>query len=372
MTPEEDLREQRQALNAAINNRDLETIKSYLDSTFVAKMGPGCSFDKQAMLCQMEQQFKQFKDFDSQLVVEDVQVSGDSAKLAVQRVERGRVHNSQAIWWFFAIAAVWLALNFLNPKRELTLENAAGAVVGPLWMIWLGFFLSDRSFSHTHKAQETWRRVDGRWLLTEELGLFPAGASLAGREYKSKLTLLGLPLIHIASGMGHRRLVAKGWIAVGDTAYGVLFAAGGIAVGGIAVGGLSLGVVSLAGMALGVFAFGGGAVGVWAIGGLAVGVFAMGGVAIAWKAAAGGLAVAYEFAQGGGAFASHANDAVARHYMECSPFFGTFDAAMPYFRWLDRWHWALALLPLPWMFWMTWRARRSAELPAAADFRRPG
>ena len=81
------------------------------------------------------------------------------------------------------------------------------------------------------------------------------------------------------------------------------------AAGGIAVGGLSLGVVSLGGLALGVFAFGGGA--------------------IAWKAALGGLAIAHEFAVGGGAFATHANDAVAERYMENSAFFSTAQASMP-------------------------------------------
>jgi len=181
---------------------------------------------------------------------------------------------------------------------------------------------------------------------------------LAGREYKSQTMLLGLPLIHVASGCGtgphYRRRIAKGWIAIGDIACGVLFAGGGIAVGGIAMGGISLGVISLAGVALGVFALGGLAGGGWAVGGLALGVFAVGGGAIAWKAALGGLAIAQEFAVGGGAFGTHANDAVARAYMENSTFFSAAQASLKsakYWQWL----WLLGLLPL----WMQWRARRS-------------
>ena len=40
MTPEEQLREQRQALNAAINNHDLKTVESFLHPDFIGK-GPG-------------------------------------------------------------------------------------------------------------------------------------------------------------------------------------------------------------------------------------------------------------------------------------------------------------------------------------------
>jgi hypothetical protein len=118
-------------------------------------------------------------------------------------------------------------------------------------------------------------------------------------EYRSSASLLGLPLVHIATGTsgarGYRRGVATGWVAIGDIAFGILFAFGGVALGGISVGGASLGVVSLGGLALGLLA----------IGGLGVGVVAMGGAAFAAYAAIGGLAVGYEYAIGGVAFAPH-------------------------------------------------------------------
>jgi len=118
-------------------------------------------------------------------------------------------------------------------------------------------------------------------------------------EYRSSANLLGLPLVHIAVGSsaagGYRRGVATGWVAIGDVAFGVLFACGGVALGGITIGGASLGVVSLGGLALGLLA----------IGGLGVGVVAMGGVAVAAYAAIGGLAIGYEYAIGGAAFAPH-------------------------------------------------------------------
>lgn len=129
-------------------------------------------------------------------------------------------------------------------------------------------------------------------------GNLPANLRNAfGHEYKSKTTIFGLPLVHIATGIdpatGKKR-VAKGIIAIGDVAVGVI-AIGGVAMGGFATGGLSFGVLSLGGLSLGI---------VVAIGGCAVGgVLAFGGLAIG-SVALGGLAIGY-YAFGGGAFGMH-------------------------------------------------------------------
>ena len=143
-------------------------------------------------------------------------------------------------------------------------------------------------------------------------------SELAGsvREYRTKTKFLGLPLIHCRSGKvnGQPHQPAVGWIAIGDKAYGILFAGGGIAVGGIAMGGASLGVVSLGGACLGFVAFGGLAIGGLAIGGVALGMLAMGGLAAGIFAAQGGLALAQQFALGGEAIALHANDGAARQF----------------------------------------------------------
>jgi predicted Ser/Thr protein kinase len=112
------------------------------------------------------------------------------------------------------------------------------------------------------------------------------------REYKSKATFLGWPLVHVVGGRNPRTgrpKVAKGWIAIGDgAAVGGIAVAGGQAVGGVAVsGGMSFGVVALSGgIAGGVFALAGGIA-------LALAAAAAGGMAIA-----GGLAVAGGFAVG--------------------------------------------------------------------------
>lgn len=136
-------------------------------------------------------------------------------------------------------------------------------------------------------------------------------------EYRSRATLFGLPLVHIRTGKfpGQKKIQpAVGWIACGELAYGILFANGAVAVGGISMGGASIGIFSFGGFSLGLFAFGGIAVGGLAMGGAATGLIASGGFAFAWHAALGGFAVAHELALGGGALANHANDPVAREF----------------------------------------------------------
>ena len=131
------------------------------------------------------------------------------------------------------------------------------------------------------------------------------------RCWTSAARLFGLPLVDVQ--MTHplnfhidpelKQKTARGWVAIGDRATGILFAGGGFAKGIIAVGGCSVGVVALGGLAIGALSLGGGAIGGIAIGGGALGWDAAGGAAIGLHSAAGGLAVAYRAAFGGGAFA---------------------------------------------------------------------
>ncbi len=143
-------------------------------------------------------------------------------------------------------------------------------------------------------------------------------------EFRSKATVFGLPLVHIANGIdpatGKRR-VAKGIIAIGDTAVGVV-AMGGVACGIISFGGVAAGLISFGGVSLGLLlAFGGAAlgcgistggfaVGLYANGGLAAGGHAMGGLALGYNAQ-GGLAIGYH-AVGGQAIGVFAEGAGAR------------------------------------------------------------
>jgi len=153
--------------------------------------------------------------------------------------------------------------------------------------------------------------------------------------YRSGFELLGLPFIHVAMGTMEngrwKRGVARGWIAVGDVAFGVLVSVGGIAFGGIAVGGLALGVVTLGGLALGGYS----------LGGLALGFLAIGGLAVGYQGALGGAAIAKDFAVGGLAIAEHANDAAAERFFSQGAA-GVGRAVMDH----SEWFLLLAFLPL--------------------------
>ena len=146
------------------------------------------------------------------------------------------------------------------------------------------------------------------------------------RLWTSKLRFLNLPLVDVQfwsknSIEEHAGIPqpARGWIAIGDRAYGGLIGCGQLAVapiafGNIAVGLLSFGLISigvisigtiaLGGFALGAIALGGiccggAAIGGFAAAGLAVGYCAVGGAAFAIQAARGGVAWSMNYADGG-------------------------------------------------------------------------
>jgi hypothetical protein len=154
-------------------------------------------------------------------------------------------------------------------------------------------------------------------------------------SYRSSFELLGIPFVHVAMTRNEngvwKRGVARGWIAIGDVAFGILFSMGGAAFGGIAFGGLSLGAIAFGGLALGGYT----------IGGLALGYLAIGGLAIGIEGAIGGGAIAKEFALGGLAIAEHANDEAAKKFFsEGAAGFGR--ALMDH----SEWFLLLAFLPL--------------------------
>ncbi len=116
-------------------------------------------------------------------------------------------------------------------------------------------------------------------------------------EFRSKTTLFGWPLIHVATGVDSatgRKRSARGIIAVGTAPRGV------IAFGDVAVGVIACGIFCYGPLAIGVVAVGG-----VALGSVAVGLWcAMGGVAIA-PVAIGGAVLGY-YANGAIAWGKHA------------------------------------------------------------------
>ena len=165
-------------------------------------------------------------------------------------------------------------------------------------------------------------------------------------DYRSKWSLLGLPLIHCCGGPAPdgKRRIAKGWIAAGEVACG-FFAFGGVAIGVVSMGGAAFGLVALGGAAVGALAFGGFGLGYWAVGGGAVGYLAFGGAAMAWHAALGGAALAHDFALGGGAYAAHVNDAAAAKIINGHVFFQSAQWLMSRGQWLIWLPMVVVILP---------------------------
>ena len=179
-------------------------------------------------------------------------------------------------------------------------------------------------------------------------------------EYRSATTLLGFPLVHIRVGGGlhAQRQIVKAWIAVGDCAFGLLFAFGGFTIAPLSIGGFAIGLLPFGGCAFGLLALGGFSVGVWSFGGLALGWQALGGCAIAWSAAFGGAAIAHDYALGGIATAAQFNNKIAAEAINALPFFHYGQIVLRHMVWLNL------IWVLPMLYW--WRlVVRQKKLRAA-------
>ena len=205
----------------------------------------------------------------------------------------------------FAAIVLWLTRN------QTDRSFLSGLFATGLVLIFLPTIFT-LGFASARRSREYYSRV----LAQEHAGVFQKPAW----EYRSKLNLFGLPVVHIR--IGDRFAVlnkpVKAWIAVGNKAVGGLFAFGGMAIAPLSIGGLSIGLLSFGGLGIGIFALGGIALGVWTFfGGLVVGWRAFGGCfAIAWNAAAGDFALAHDFALGRIAHAAQANNDIARQFIE--------------------------------------------------------
>jgi hypothetical protein len=99
----------------AVNSHDKEAVLSFIHPTFVGKTKGGWSIaGYKRVVCMLKHLCAPGSDYQETVAIEDIEVKGDSARLVVRRVARVRSHSQE------------------------------------------------------DRVQETWRLIDGRWLLVEE------------------------------------------------------------------------------------------------------------------------------------------------------------------------------------------------------------
>jgi len=191
------------------------------------------------------------------------------------------------------------------------------------------------------------------------VGVAESSSAAAVLEYRTRAEFLGLPLLQVCfGGPWPRCSPVKAWIALGDVAFGGLFAFGGVAVAPVSFGGFALGLAVLGGFAAGVLAYAGFGIGVWAVGGVVLGWWSVGGCAVASAASVGGIAIAREFALGGIAIARHANEAPAQTYTGTSAFFQIA------YRLVTTWLWpTMIALTVPSILLAIARRRKKTGMP---------
>jgi RNA polymerase sigma factor (sigma-70 family) len=134
-------------------------------------------------------------------------------------------------------------------------------------------------------------------------------------EYKSRLKLFGVPLVHARfSSPDDGEKPVFGWFASGDRAYGLVCAWGGLAVAPISIGAISVGFISAGSFSAGVISLGTVVIGIFGVGCATISVKAYAWLsALGWQTAqSAGFAISRVAAEGPVALAPHANDPVAR------------------------------------------------------------
>ena len=247
---------------------------------------------------------------------------GLQASLAQTRTEKERKLTIKAVLLFvlmagFFSAGLWL-LNqlavFIQPGQQgqwLFLLVAQVAVIGFIWAyVKLG---------HSLFNQMKTLRYHERIFNPERFQSVVDEPGASKRYYRSKLSLFGIPLVHVQLGMHEQgEAPVVGWVAAGSQARGVLFAWGGVAIAPIAIGIFSIGFISIGAIGIGVFSSGAVAVGLLAFGAAALGYQAYGALsATAWNGAfSGGFALAKEGAIGSIAQAKQVNNDLAAQLIQ--------------------------------------------------------
>ena len=235
---------------------------------------------------------------------------GLRASLDQARTERERTQTLKIAGLFLFFALVYVAALFglrqlaVNDLSNATLYSALSQVV-VLGLIASYVITAFKMFNNMRKLRSQERIFQPQAFLRDA-----DNKGAKQREYKSRLTLCGAPLVHFQLAM--REVDDKpafGWIAGGARAHGLLFAWGGVAIAPISVGIFAIGAISVGAIGIGLLGTGTAAIGIVAFGCSAIGLKAYGALsALGWESAfSNGFSIAIDAAIAPIAFASEVN-----------------------------------------------------------------
>lgn len=236
---------------------------------------------------------------------------GLKAVLVQSRTQRERHQAIRIVALFMLFAVVFvvgiLALKMLGVSSQSnTMAFAIAAQLLVLTYVASNLALVDYMFKAMRKL-----RFQERLIYPEAFLNQADQKGSKQREYKSQISLFGIPLFHFQFSkpeVGDKP--AFGWIAGGNVAYGLLFAWGGVAVAPVSVGIVSVGVLSIGAVGFGLIGVGGVGIGVIGFGASAIAYKAYASLsALGWESAfSNGFAIAKDAAVGTIAHADHVNN----------------------------------------------------------------
>lgn len=239
---------------------------------------------------------------------------GLKASLYQSRTENERKLTYQVVGLFLSLALIWLFIMLGMKHVAVNIPNIAFAATLFAHSIVFIFALSYIALAFTALSRIKQLRAHERIFQAEAFKQEQDQPFSKSREYKSKLSLCGIPLFHFQFGtpeLGEPPAVA--WVAGGGKAYGLIFAWGLIAVAPISVGVVSVGILSIGAVGIGLFGFGTVAIGIIAFGASAIGYKAYASLSsLGWESAlSNGFSVANDAAIGPVAYANEVNNEVA-------------------------------------------------------------
>lgn len=243
------------------------------------------------------------------------------ANLDQSRTQRERRAVIRVTLTFIAVAAVFVA-GMLGLRYLADQPHANAGQLAILSQLLVFSFLAGYGLMTARllKAMRALRSAER--LRRPDLFASPDDQPGSGkREYISRISFLGFPLVHARFAMaeeGEKPAVA--WIALGDRAYGLLFAWGGFAVAPISVGIVSCGILTVGAVGFGLAAMGTVGVGLLAMGASAIGYKAYGSLsALGWESALSpSFSIAKEAAMGHIAYAREVNNELAASIVNLS------------------------------------------------------